>query len=72
MENKLKEKELLGIKYFHSSPNNTKCSVDDNNYAKELYKYFICEDICNYNDLYVKTDVFLLADVFAYYRKNSC
>ena len=68
-ENKLKEKELLDIKYFHSSLNNTKCLVDDYNYAKEIYKYFSCEDICNYHNLYLKTDVFLLADVFANYRK---
>ena len=70
-ENKLKEKELLDIKYFCSSLNNTKCSVDDCNYAKELHKYFSCEDICNYNDFYVQTHVFLLANVFANYRKNS-
>ena len=70
-ENELKEKELLDIKYFHSSLNNTKCSVDDYNFAKQLYKYFSCEDICNCNDLFVNTDVFLLADVFANYRKNS-
>ena len=42
-KNKSKEKELTDIKYFHSSLNNTKCSVDDYNYAKELYKYFSCE-----------------------------
>ena len=54
LENKLKEKELPNIKYFHSSLNNTKYSVDDYNYAKVLYKYFNCEDICNYNDLYAK------------------
>ena len=70
-ENKLKEKEFLNIRYFHSSLNNTRCSVDDYNYAKEIHKYFSFEDICNYNDLYVKTDVFLLADVFANYRKKS-
>ena len=33
-ENKLKQKELFDIKYFQSSLNNTKCSVDDYNYAK--------------------------------------
>ena len=42
-ENKLKEKELLGIEYFHSSLSNTKCSIDDYNYAKEIYKIFGCK-----------------------------
>ena len=68
-KNKLKGKELPDIKYFHSSLSNTKCSIDDYNYAKEIYNYFDCRDIKDYNDLYVKTDVLLLAHVFASYQK---
>ena len=70
-ENKLKLKELPDIEYFHSSLSNTKCSNDDYNYAKEIYKLFGCKKIKDYNNLYVKTDVLLLADVYASYRKNS-
>ena len=44
-ENKLKEKELPDIKYFHSSLN--KYSVNDYNYAKGIYNYFSCGDICD-------------------------
>ena len=51
--------------------NNTKCSIDDYNYAKEVYKLFGCKKIKDYNNLYVKTDVLLLADAYASYRKNS-
>ena len=51
--------------------NNTKCSIDDYNYAKEVYKLFGCKRIKDYNNLYVKTDVLLLADAYASYRKNS-
>ena len=70
-ENKLKQKEIPDIKYFHSSLNNAKCSVDDYNYAKEIYNYFGCEEISHYNDLSVKTDVLLFfADVFSAYRKK--
>ena len=46
-ENKLKKKELPDIKYFHSTLNNIKCSVDDYNYAKGINNYFGCEDICD-------------------------
>ena len=69
-ENKLKEKKLPDIKYFHSSLNNTKCPTDDDNYVQEIYDYFECEEIIDYNDLYVKTDVLLLVVVFASYRKK--
>ena len=68
---KMKEKEWPDIKYFHSSLTNTKCSIDDYSYANKIYNYFNCKNIKDYNDLYVKTDVLLLADVFASYRKNS-
>ena len=70
-KNKLKEKELRDIKYFHSSLTNTKCSSSDYSYAKETYNYFNCKNIKNYTDLCVQTDVFLLADELASYRKNS-
>ena len=69
-ENKLKEKKLPDIKYFHSSLNKTKCPTYGYNYAQEVYKYFNCKEITDYSDLYVKTDVLLLADVFTSYRKN--
>ena len=68
-ENKSKEKELPDIKYFHSILTNTKRSMDDYRYAKEIYNYFNCKNIKDYNDLYVKTDVLLLVDVFASYRE---
>ena len=64
-------KKLPNIEYFHSSLSNTKFSIDDCNYAKEIYNFFGCKKIKDYNNLYVKTDVLLLADVHAIYRKNS-
>ena len=70
-QNNLKEKKLPDIKYFNSSLNNTKCSIDDYNYAEEIHKYFKCKEFTDYNDLYVITDVLLLlADVFTSYRKK--
>ena len=70
-ENKSEEKKLPNIEYFHSSLSNTKVSIDDYNYAKEIYNFFGCKKIKGYNNLYVKTAVLLLADVHAICRKNS-
>ena len=70
-ENKLEEKELPDIKYFNSSLSNTKCCIDDYSYEKEIYNYFKCKNIKDYDDFHVKTDILLLADVFASYRKDS-
>ena len=61
-ENKLKEKKLQDIKYFHSSLNNTECSDDDYNYAREIFNYFGCIEIT------VKADALLLADTFIAFR----
>ena len=70
-KNKLKEKELPDITYFHSSLSNIKCSNEDYSYAKETYKHFKYRNAKDYNDVYVQTDVLLLGDVFASYRKKS-
>ena len=60
-ENKLKEKDLPNTEYFHSSLSHTKCSIKDYNYAKEIYNYFNCKNIKDYNNLYVKTDVLFIS-----------
>ena len=65
MEKQLKEKELPDIKYFHSSLSNTICFDKDYSYPKETYNFFKCENIKDYNDVYVQTDVLLLGDAFA-------
>ena len=70
-ENELEKKELPDIECFQSSLSNTKCSVNNYNYPKEVHKLFGCKKIKDYNNLYVKTDVFLLAEAYASYRKNS-
>ena len=70
-KNKLKEKELPDITYFHSSLSNIKCSNEDYSYAKETYKHFKYRNVKDYNDIYVQADVLLLGDVFASYRKKS-
>ena len=44
-EENLKEKELTDTKYFHSSLNNTKFSIDDYEYAKKNYDCFKCKNI---------------------------
>ena len=57
---------------MNRSLNNTKCLVHDYNYALKNYHDFNkCKEINDDNDLCVKTDVLLLADVFTSYRKDS-
>ena len=40
-ENKSKEKKLPNIEYFHGSLSNTKFSIDDYNYAKEIFFFLV-------------------------------
>ena len=69
-QNRLKEKELPDIKHFHSSLKNTKCLTNDYNYVQKICDYFDCEEIIDYNDLYIKADGLLLDDEFIAYRKE--
>ena len=51
-----------------SSLNNTQISDEDYKRALEIYSQYKCKNIGEYSDLYLKSDVCLLADVFENFR----
>ena len=65
---KLTQKYLPTKKEFHNKLNDENISDENYNHAKEIFKRF-CKDMREYHDLYLKTDVILLADVFENFRK---
>ena len=66
---KFDEARLPGRSAFYSSLNEE--GVNEENYlrAKEVWQRFGCENLGDYHDLYLKTDVLLLADVFEDFRR---
>ena len=61
---KLNEKNLPPIEDFYNKLNNSNCSKEDYQHAKKVYSKFNLKNMKEYLELYLKTDVMLLADVF--------
>ena len=61
----------LDEKYYYSELNLEGISNDDIVYVKNVYNSFKIPNLGKYYDLYVKSDVALLADVFENFR-NKC
>jgi len=68
---KFDDKDLPSIDLFYSSLYDSSISESDYEQAKHVYKYFNCQSLGQYHDLYLKSDVTLLADVFESFR-NVC
>ena len=65
---KLNETSLSPRELFYSSLTDETVSDDDYQHATNVWRRFCIETLGDDSDLYLKTDVFLLADVFENFR----
>ena len=65
---KFNEKELPSIDNFYSKLISSGISTKDYVHAKKVWQFFILKDLGGYHDLYVRSDVAQLSDVFENFR----
>jgi hypothetical protein len=59
---------LPPIEDFYNKLTDTPCDPADDSHALKVWDYFGCQTLRDYHDIYLNTDVALLADVFQNFR----
>ena len=67
---RLKETKLPPKEAFYSELDEKEISDEDYQHAQNVWNTFNCQTIQDYHDLYLKSDVLLLADIFEKFRKT--
>ncbi|XP_073237767.1 uncharacterized protein [Porites lutea] len=67
---KLSETQLPPKEEFYSKLNDEDITEDDYQHASNVWDTFKCKSLRDYHDLYLKSDVLLLSDVFENFRKT--
>ena len=65
---KFNDEHLPSKEQFYSGLTEEDITNDDYNKAKQIWQHFGIKSMGDYHDLYLKTDVLLLTDVFEYFR----
>ena len=65
---KFDETQLSSQKEFYSKLNDEDITDDEYQHALNVWETFGCKNIRDYHNLYLKSDVLLLADVFENFR----
>ena len=68
---RFEETQLPPKEAFYSKLSDGHISDSDYTHAQRVWETFGCQTLGNYTDLYCRTDVLLLADVFENFRKTS-
>ena len=70
-EEKMNETQLPPMDDFYNTLNDTHISVDDYAHAQHVWNHFKCQTFQDYHELYLKTDVLLLQNIFENFR-DTC
>lgn len=70
-ESKMSDQQLPPKEAFYNKLNNHSISNEEYQFAQSVWKEFNIQNMLEYTDIYLKTDVLLLADVFENFRNTS-